>query len=276
MYNAINKLAAAGILACTLFACGSSERDEAARLCDQSAAAIDLHDYAGAIALLDTLNSRYPSQTEVRREGLVLRAKAMEGMAIDSISAGDKALAEATLLVDELAPGFRHVESNVGLEGYYVAKDAPTEVMTTTGIQPRITDDGHFYIVANIQGRSIGLSSLEFSDGAETMSTATLAPSRILKVEGSEIASFTPEDLEGVGQWLMAHPTFVKCVAHGTKGKTPINISAKLREQIVACSKYSAALQSKRLAAVHREKYERMLESARYQLANLTPVKEKE
>lgn len=274
MSNAISKAAVAAAMALAFAACSDSDRASADELYRQGEQAVESRNYQGAITLLDTLNSRYPSQTEIRRKGLALRAKAMEGIAIDSISAGDKALAESTIRVQELEPGFRKVESSVGLEGYYVPKDAPTEVMTATGIQPRVSGDGHFYLVANIQGRSIGLASLEFADGAESVSTASISPSRVVAVEGSESASFSPEDLEGVGAWLASHPGFGKCVARGSKGKTDIKISPKLREQILACYAYGSALQARRLALVHREKYERMLEAARNQMANLTPVPE--
>ncbi len=155
----------------------------------------------GAITLLDTLNSRYPSQTEIRRKGLALRAKAMEGIAIDSISAGDKALAESTIRVRELEPGFRKVESSVGLEGYHVPKDAPTEVMTATGIQPPCERGRPFYLVANIQGRSIGLASLEFADGR-----SLFQPPRYRRPEWWQWkvprVQASAQDLEGVGAWL--------------------------------------------------------------------------
>lgn len=276
MSNAISKAAAAAVMALAMAACSDGDRASADELYRQSDEALGTRNYQGAITLLDTLNSRYPSQTEVRRKGLALRARAMEGIALDSISAGDRTLAESTLRVQELEPGFRKVDSSVGLEGYFLPKDASAEVMTATGIQPRVSEDGHFYMVVNIQGRSVGLSSLEFFDGSESVSTASISPSRVIAVEGSESASFSPEDLEGVGEWLAAHPGFSKCVARGGKGKADIKISPRLREQILACYSYGAALQARRLALVHREKYERMLEAARNQMANLTPVPEQE
>ena len=268
MFSAINKTLCAALLV-GLAACGNADREGAVALLDESRSAVGSRNFVKAIELLDTINSRYRGQTEIRREALAVRAEAMEGIAMDSISAGDQALAEATLRVQSLEGRFRHVDSNVGLDGYYLPKDASDKVMTRTGIQPRVSDDGHFYIVANVQGRSIGLRAVRFADGGESTESASISPSRIIKVEGSEIASFTPEDLEGVGAWLQSHDGASKCTLLGSKGNIDVKITAELRRQLASCAAYSAALQARRLALVHREKYERMLATARDQLANL-------
>ncbi len=263
------KLLAAGLMALSLVSCSDKERDGASRLVSEADAAIENRNFSGAITLLDTLNTRYPSQTEIRRKALRLRAQAMEGIAIDSIQSADAALAEATIRREELDTHFRHVDSNVGLEGYFIPKGAPEKVMTTTGIQPRVSEKGFFYIVANVQGRSIGLSSIEFVDGATSVSSAEISPARVIKVEGSESASFNPEDLEGVGEWLSVHPGASKLVLKGSKGSVNVKVDDKMRTQLAECFTYSKALQSQRLASLHREKYERMLATARDQLANL-------
>lgn len=274
MFNATNKsltkaLALCLIAGASLTACGDKDRENASALCAEAQQAIEEGNPAGALVLLDTLNSRYPAQTEIRKEGLRLRAQAIEGIALDSISAGSEALAAATLEVEKLRPGFRHVTSSVGLDGYFIPKSAPEKVMTATGIQPRVSEKGFFYIVVNIQGRAIGFSSLEFTDGAESISSSAISAARVVSVEGSETASLNPEDLEGVGAWLEAHPSSSKVILHGTKGKIPVKIDSKLRSQLIECYRYAQALQAQRLASIKREKYERMLATARDQIANM-------
>lgn len=276
MFSAISKTTlAAVLLALSLASCGNKERESAAALYADSEQAIATGNYSGALVMLDTLNSRFPEQTQIRKDALRLRAMAMEGLATDSISAGSEALAVATLRVEELRPGFRHVDSSVGLEGYFIPKDAPEKVMTTTGLQPRVSDKGFFYIVANVQGKAIGFSSLEFVAGALAISSSEISPARVVKVEGSESVSFNPEDLEGVGAWLVDNPGVNKAVLHGTKGSVTVKIDDKLRKQLVDCYLYSEALQAQRLASLKREKYERMLATARDQLANLPQPEEK-
>lgn len=275
MYNVINKALAACLLAASLTACTDKEREGATELYTQAEQQIEASNYSGALVLLDTLNNRYPAQTDIRRNGLRLRAMAMEGIAKDSLSAGSGRLAEATLEVDRLRPKFRHVASNVGLDGYFIPTGAPEKVMTSTGIQPRVSEKGFFYVVVNVQGKSIGFSSLEFVDGAESVSSSAISPSRVVRVEGSESASLNPEDLETAGPWLAAHPGVSKVILHGSKGSTTVKIDSKLASQLVECYLYAAALQAQRLASVKQEKYERMLATSRDQIANM-PVAEQE
>lgn len=277
MYNVINKFAAAALLAAALFpaGCSDSARKGAEELMVQSAKEIEARNFTGAILLLDTLNKRYPDQVDVRRQALRIRAKAMEGMAMDSIAAGDVALAQAAQNLDAIRADFYHVDSSVGLEGYFLPKGTSDKVMTSTGVQARVTDKGYFYIVANVQGRAIGLNSIDFRDGAASIQSSEISPARVVKVEGSESASFNPEDLQGVGEWLKEHPSASAIVLLGTSGKAEIKLDKKLYKELVACYEFSSALQAQHLAGVKREKYERMLATARDQLANL-PVNDNE
>lgn len=270
MFNAINKmLLILSLSAFMLGSCGDKAKEGASQLYAESKAALESRNYQGALTLLDTLNTRYPDQTDIRRAALRLRASAMEGMAIDSISAGDAALAEATINLDALRPHFRHIDSSVGLDGYFLPEGVSDKVMTATGIQARVTDKGYFYIVANVQGRAIGLRSIELTDGSERISSSDVSSSRIVKVEGSESASFNPEDLVGVGAWLESHPKANKVILVGSKGNVNVKMDKKLRKEIVDCYLFSEALQAQRSASIKREKYERMLATARDQLANL-------
>ncbi len=270
MYNAANKLMAVAVVCLAAAAsCADKDRQGAEALVAQTEAALENHNYQGALVLLDTLNARYPEQTAIRRGALRLRASAMEGIALDSIAVASEQLAETTLAREACDQRFRHVDSSVGLEGYFIPKGAPEKVMTATGIQPRVSDKGFFYIVVNVQGRSIGLNAIEFVDGASSIASQAISPARIVKVEGSESASFNPEELEGVGAWLKEHPGTSKLIIKGSKGSVNVKIDDRLRNQLADCYDYSQALQAQRRASIHREKYERMLSTARDQLANL-------
>ena len=275
MFKGINKALAAMVIALAVASCGNAGKDEATKLYEQCAQEIANHNYTGALVLLDTLNARYPDQTAVRRNGLRLRATAMEGIASDSIGSADRALAEATLRLEAIAPKFRHVDSSVGLEGYFLPVGVSEEIMNANAVQARVTDKGYFYIVANVQGRAIGLRSISLVDGADSMTSAEISPSRVINVEGSEIASFNPEEVDGLAPWLAAHPGASKVVLSGAKGDVSIKLTDKLRQELLDCYEYASALQADRLAKIRREKYERMLATARDQLANL-PLPEQE
>lgn len=259
-------IAAAGLMA----SCGpDAERVGAENTLNAAKEYLQKGDFAAAMEQLDTLNSRYGTQIDLRKEGMLLRAEVMQGIAQDSIAVISRELAEATLKRQELEGKFRHIGSSVGLEGYFIPNGAPENVMTETGIQPRVSEKGYLYLVANVQGRAIGLRAIEFKDGAETISSSSISPSRIVSVEGSESASFNPEELEGVGEWLSYHPGASTIILRGSKKDITLKLSDKLRSQICLCYEYAQALQAQRRASVRREKFERMLATARDQMANL-------
>ncbi len=268
MYKGISRPALVLAFAAVLTSCGG-ERKAASELYTQSCSAIEQKNYTEALALLDTLNARYPKETQVRRDALRLRAAAMEGIALDSISVLEAELAQATLTLEEWKPRFRYVASNVGLEGYYLPKEVDERVLTESGIQARVSEKGFFYIVANVQGRRIGLKSIELVAGADRVSSAEISPARVVSVEGSETASFNPEDLEVLGPWLLSHPDLSQLILVGSKSTVKQKLTAKQAAALIDCYRYSCAVQSQYLATVRREKFERMLATARDQLANL-------
>ena len=145
MYNAICKSLAMAAVVLFAAACGDSRSDAARELCRQSESEIAAGRHYAAIGLLDTLDSRYRDLTEVRRSGMAIRARAMEGIALDSIPLYDARLAAATLAVDSMRPLFEHVDGAPGIDGYYLPKGTDRRAFATTGIQGRVSDDGLFY-----------------------------------------------------------------------------------------------------------------------------------
>jgi len=100
MWNAtIRPLLLAAAASLLLASCSDKDRKGAEELMARSEAEVSGGNYSGALVLLDTLNQRYPAQTEVRRQALRIRAKAMEGLVSDSISDVSRALAESTVAV---------------------------------------------------------------------------------------------------------------------------------------------------------------------------------
>ncbi len=272
MYNAIYKSLAMAAVVLLAASCGDSRSDAARELCRQSESEIAAGRHYAAIELLDTLDSRYRDLTEVRRSGMAIRARAMEGIALDSIPLYDARLAAATLAVDSMRPLFEHVDGAPGIDGYYLPKGTDRRAFATTGIQGRVSDDGLFYIAASVAGRSIGLRALELRSGAETCTSADISPARVVTVRGSEAASFSPEEVDVIGRWLTSHRGQVKLVLRGRRSDISQALSARQQKEIVDCYAYAKALQEQRTASIRREKYERMLATARDQIANLTPA----
>lgn len=117
MYNAICKSLAMAAVVLFAAACGDSRSDAARELCRQSESEIAAGRHYAAIGLLDTLDSRYRDLTEVRRSGMAIRARAMEGIALDSIPLYDARLAAATLAVDSMCEIYNLGVGNVSISG---------------------------------------------------------------------------------------------------------------------------------------------------------------
>lgn len=260
------------VLALMFAGCGNPDADAARALVESARQNIGAGKYAEAVADLDSLNVRYPRQTAERREGLVLRAQAFGGMARDSIEASSAALAAATLELEEAKAGVHHVDGPRGLEGYWLANGTQPKITSATTVQPRVSDEGYFYLIANVAGRKIGLSTVAASAGADTYRSAPVAEARVVTVGSSETANFSPEETGTLGAWLAAHPDTRSLTLEGRRGDVRVTLSPELRNQIVACYRYATAVQALRTATINREKYERMLATARDQEANLTPV----
>lgn len=277
MYRVISKCLMAAAMLLAAYSCGDAEKDSATELYNQSEAAIEQRNYTGALELLDTLNARYPGQTAIRRQALVLRARAMEGIAIDSIEVVSAQLAAATIAVDSLTPEFAHqAPAAAGIDGYWLPKGVSRNVMGTTGIQARVTDDGYAMIVANVQGREIGLRAIELKDGSQSCRSETIAPALVVSVRGSESASFRSELIAAFGPWLAEHPGANKVVLVGSRGNASFALTPALRKELRQCFAFASATQAKRNASIRREKFERMLATARDQIANLATTESNE
>lgn len=264
--TALKTISAAALL--MLAACSGDKKD-AQELYTLSEEAITAGHYQQALTLLDTLNARYPAQVEVRRNALGLRARAMEGLAMDSISEAEARLAAATLTADSLAQQFRHIEAPApGMDGFWLPKGVNENAMASTGIQGRVSDDGYLYLVASLNGNRIGLKAIELRDGDAAYTTEAISAARLVTVGNSESAHFNQEELEGLGSWVKDHPGANRIVFVGSRRKQQAPLGAATRRELVLCAEYAQALQAKRLATILREKYERRLRTARDQIAN--------
>lgn len=272
MFKGICKILAAGAVAAGMAACGDAGAEGARTLLAQTDSAIAAANYNQAIAFLDTLNARHRDQTEARREGLRLRAIAIEGLARDSIEIAATELSAATAALDSLRPDFEHIAGPAGVEGFFLPKGTSAAVMGTTSVQGRVDEQGYFYVVVNVSGRKPGISSLRITAGPDSWHSGDIAAARIVDVGSSQSASFSPEDVDGLGEWLIAHPQASKITIVGRRGDTDVRLTPALRRELTATAAFARALQRQRLASIHREKYERMLATARDQIANLTEV----
>ena len=273
MFNAASKYAAIAAIILSAASC-TSEAERRARAAEelraQAAALVESRDFEQAMVLLDSLDAAYRDQTAVRRAGLAVRASAIEGLSISRIEPADKRLALAQLAVDSLGALFTRIDGPRGLDAYSVASElARQEVTASTGVQPRVDDDGYLSIAAVVKGRGIGLNSISVTTQSGTVQSEPQAPDRLIVSEGSELASFRQEEVTDVLEALRdAADGPAKLHLNGTRGTTEVKLTPALRAALVRSLQYAMARQELRAAALERERLERTLQTARDHKAN--------
>lgn len=277
MFNAASKsvlLSSCIALASLAASCGGSGVAPGAEaLCKSIDSATAASDYATAILLLDSLDSAYPQEVKLRIEMMKQRPAIMEGLTINEIAQADSALASAKSVIDSLSPLFEHVENKALVENYYVAKAAGVKnLMGATAIEPRLDEEYAFYVIASLQGKTIGLNSLRMTiDG--TSATTEVIPEgdeRSIKGATGQKAVFSGKDVDALGELAAANPgksatlTFV-----GRTGSKDITLTPAQTTAFADTYRYSRALNDLRFASMRREKLERQLQIARNQKANV-------
>ncbi len=267
MYRGANKLTAAIISAIAITSCGNNNKDEAIQLSTAAENEVKAGNYQAAVTLLDTLDTRYATETEVRRSAMKFRAMAVEGLTLKRISAVDDTLAQLTNKLDAWEKSFDYV-ANPGknLGGNFIAKSI---VKDKCDILPRINDEGYFTLSVKVAGRSIGFKSVCFVDGNASSSTTPIDPSRLVKVENTEMTVLQQEDVKDAIKWLAEHPSTVTYELVGAKTTVKQKLSSKLYSAIIDTWAFANDKQAYRLALIEREKLERKLQLCRDQLANV-------
>ncbi len=273
MYSAhkLTGAAVALILAISAAGCGDNSRREAAgELLVKAQALVDARNYDSAIVVLDTLDKKYRDCLDERKAGTSVRLTALANLTRDSLAADELQLQQVQADVEALAPQFRKVDV-AGTEGYFVDKDAYTgKEMNSNCLQARVDPDGYMFVVANVAGRRIGLSSLRVGD-------VTTSPAQSVEVEGSEIMSLSQEQAAPVVDAINASDgKSVEVELVGAKGKVSVKLTGKQLAAFANSDRYAKALQRQRRLQITLEKLERQLARLNDQLAAQIPVPEEE
>ena len=273
MFNAANKTIAALMIAAALVSCGENNKEKAQALLDEASSLVERGDYGAAIEVIDTLDTRYAKEIDVRKQGLLCRARAVEGLAKDSIIAADDMLTHSIEQMEAREKDFEHIELSNGLDGYFIAKSIyEKNAMNKTGIQPRVEDsEGYFQLAVNIHGRKIGFERVSVNNGGNVVTTVAVNPGRLVTVEGSELVVLTQEEATPLVEALKANPGIDEYKLCGAKNSITVKLMSKMRDAIINSYDYAMSIQANRLAQIKREKFERQLQMARDQIANNLP-----
>lgn len=273
MYNAIKYLAIAAVAASALASCsGDEDKERVEGLLVEINQSLEAGDYANALALMDTIDQRYPSQIEARRQVTALRPRGIEKETLAMMAAADSAIAFAQADLQGLEPKMKHIPGDE-LEGYYVAADAYNpSFINTTGVEARVNDaDFTYYIVAQTIGRRQGITAVELKSaaGATAQSDAIPAGSeRRFEIEGSESAVFIPEEVDRLGEWAQAAGQIASARIVTAKGGVDVKLKGGQQSGFATAWQYADARRRLYDATNRRAMLERRLQIARDQIAN--------
>jgi hypothetical protein len=270
MFNAVNKYAILGCITLWLSACSNNTDDGnsgAEDLYNQIEAAISAKNNQLAIELIDSLNKAYPKDIKTRGMALKLKPKAIEGQTIEQIQSADAELAVLEAKVDSLGKLFEKVSSPEIVESYYVQKDTRNKsLMTSTAIEPRLSEGHEFYIEAIIQGL-IGLNRIAL-DSANS-NVIPQGDDRSFATGSCELAIFAGDDAKAIGEYATTIPNKGATLTFkGTKGNRSITLNAKQVSAIANAYTYSTSYVQLQKCRMERERLERQLQIARDQIAN--------
>ncbi|MCD8386220.1 MAG: hypothetical protein LUD17_04930 [Bacteroidales bacterium] len=274
MCNAASKAILLVAVASMAMGCSkkNEEKEAASALVETIEQQLAQGQYEEALALMDTVDKKYPTQIDERKRVTALRPKAIEQATMQQMAHADSLLAEITLQLAEIEPKMKHIDGN-SLEGYYVVADAYNpSFINATGVEPRINDANlTYYVAAQSKDKTIGLNQVALNTPQqECVSNEIPAGSaRVEVVEGSEIAVFIPEEVNELGAWAWDNASQINgATLYGTKGNQKVKLNPKQAASFGIAWKYADLKLRQRSAQLLREKLDRRLQIARDQSAN--------
>ena len=268
MYKEVNKLA----IACLTFsslavmtACGDSASQRLARsLYAQSEEALEQGRYEQALALTDSIKNSCPDQIEIRRRALHIASRATEGLTLKLLEQADSLLAATAVAGDSLSRLVKKVDNPI--EPYFVTATVdPASIKGVTGIQARMSPDGHFYIMSSLTGRRVNSTSVSVSDGVSSAATTPVAHDgeRNDRSMGAEVITFMGVECDSLGHFVsLNRDRKLTLTFHGSSDYS-VPLTAAQAEAIATLWDYSVTLRKAKVASLEKERLSRALELAR-------------
>lgn len=273
MWNASKTMIAMALVA--LASCSGDDPDKKAaqELLDEITLDMEAGRAEHALELMDTLNTKYGSQIELRKQAMAMRPAAIEAVTIGRIQSADSIIAVSTLEIEALKDLFEHVPGD-DLEGYYIVKDAKGNFLgAPAAVEPRVNDDNMmFYIVAQTRTRNGHISQVVLNTATEQCESEAIpaGSARVVDLEGSEMATFLPEEVDALGAWAAEHADQIKgAMIYTASGHKAVALTPAQARAFGTAWKYANAKQRNRQARILREKLDRQLQMARDYAVNI-------
>ncbi len=257
-------------LVLSVSSCWKKANPEAEGLLNQAQNAFDSADYDGAKSLLDSLQKGFPAEIELQRAGMALRPKVIEQLTLAEIQQTDSAIAAEKAEADRIKGTLRWVKTPGMIEGYWTyGKTYRPDFMNTTGIEPRVSEIGEFYIVSSVNP-SGGLKHTSIAvSGNGGRAAAQPVPydgESKYRIDGGEIITFSPQASDTIGVFAFNNqgaPLTLHFI--GAKERSQ-KLSADQSAAIAAAYRYSKIMIDARERTVNRQRLEKQLAIARDQI----------
>lgn len=266
MYNATCKIIIASILL-SLIGCANNH-DLAQNLYNEAASAIESKNYDKAICLIDSINTSYKEQTQVRRNALHLLAKATEGKTLREIEQNDSLITILQVEYNSMTPVFMEINDPKLVEGYIIAKKANRPILEESGLQARITPNGEFYVISSHIG-NIKHTSVSLICGKEQATSATVKydGDKNYRSANTEMITFLMNECDTLGAFMQKHiGQHVSLRFNGNKSKT-YKMNATDIEAFGLTYKYATIIAKLKSSLRRKEMLDQKLLLARDQIA---------
>lgn len=250
------------VLATALASC-SPGKSEADSLFSNAQALVEQGDPEAAIALLDSLDSAFPSEIELRRKGMHLRAVAREKLTVDLLARTDSVLATLQAEYEGMQGMLRRVDNPI--EPYFVAEGFSP---APTGIEARLAPDGTIYLISTLTGHPVHHTLVSASAPGGTAQTARVSHDgeRCEWSAGSETVHFVGAECDSIVRFITESSGPVTITWSGeTTYSRPL--TAGEHAALRAVGRCADVARGIRVATIEHEKLEKQLDMARSQAA---------
>lgn len=259
LFTAIFALMATSL---TLTSCsgGADNKGADARIAlEKAQSAYNRGDAQECIALLDSIDSTFASESDVMKQSIKLRPKALMAITLKDIAIADSTVNTNRALLDSLKPLMIHIDVP-GTEGYLMKRTVvDPDFMNKTGVSPRVSEIGEFYLVSSVNPAG-GLQhwSLSAIAGNKMATTDTVPYDGTLnfRTNNSEVITFTPAGSEAIGALIAENPGAPVNILFNSQngGSRNIALNAWQADGIATAYIYAKAVNDMRNAAINLER----------------------
>lgn len=242
--------------------CGSNQDDKAASakaLFDDARTALDNGNAKECISLLDSLDKNYLSEFDIIEQSMTLRPKALIELSKAEIDSTEAVINDNRNRLDSLKPLMTHIDVP-GTEGYSLVKTiVDPNFMNRTGISPRVSEIGEFYLVTSVNpAGNLKHWSVSAVVGNQIATTDTVACDGALnfRTHNSEVITFTPAGSKAIGELVANNSNLpVKIIFNGENGKSKsITLSTTQIDAMATTYRYALAINDMRNATINVER----------------------